>query len=492
MLGRARALYERRGTANAPNGAYLPSRMTPVTLGAGWPRKEPFREGLEPRSANRHDRPVSLKDLLDQAGSLPLPAALLMFDDVLGSLEKIQSTGTVHGEVSLAGVTVDQFGHCHLHTDDEHGAAYVSGRGGTHRYAAPEVRRGGSVTATADTYAATAVFAESVTGSPPDVAHDVITTDPAGAVAPENPVPPPVRLLVDVGMASDEARRPPTAAALRDALNSAGTAAFPTQDWRARGRAWLAKAATAAAPAAPAAPAVATPFRMPASPAPVTNFSPRIDAASAGAAAAAAASAPGRAVGIPSFAGSTATTAAASAASAAASVPTPAPMPWTSQVPSFTPAERPRYDWEDDRLPALPGFFRRLGRGDPGIVSGCGISVIGFILLIIGVSVGMNLSGPNNASASPGNTPAASASDSSSDSGAGATPPAVGTSLAPGLAGSEEVSPSPGPSSAASSAASPSPAPTDTGAPSFTPYPTFTPPPTAAPTPTPSSCLLIC
>lgn len=467
--------------------------MSPVTLGAGWPRQEPSREGLEPRSADRHDRPVSLKDLLDQAGSLPLPAALLMFDDVLEGLEKIQSTGTVHGEVSLAGVTVDRFGHCHLHTDDEHSAAYVSGRGGTHRYAAPEVRRGGSVTATADAYAATAVLAESVTGLPPDVGHDVITTDTSGsATTPENPVPPAVRRLVEMGMAADEARRPPNAAALRDALITAGTAAFPMVDWRARGRAWLAKAATAAAPAAPAAPAVAMPFRTPASPAPVTNFSARVDAASAGAAAAAAGSAPGRAVGVPSFVGSTATTAAATAASAAASVPTPAPMPWKSQVPSFTPAERPRYDWEDDRLPPLPGFFRRLGRGDPGIVSGCGISLIGFILLIIGVSVGMNLSGPNNASASPGNTPGASASDSSSDNGAGATPPAVGTSLAPGLAGSEEVSPSPGPSGAASSAASPSPAPTDTGAPSFTPYPTFTPPPTAAPTPTPSNCLLLC
>ena len=403
---------------------------------------------------------------------MPLPAALVMFDDVLEALDKMQSSGAVHGELSLGGISVDLFGHCHTRTDDEHSAAYVTGRGGTHRYAAPEVRRGGSVTATADGYAATAVFAEALTGLPPDVAHDVIATEAADApAAPENPVPPPVRRLVDLGMAAGEADRPANAAALRDALNVAGTAAFPTADWRARGRAWLAKAATGAAPSKPAAPAVATPFRMPASPAPVTNFGPRISAGAAGVAAAAS---------VPTPTPTPTPTATA----------TPAPIPWQTQVPSFTPAERPRYDWEDDRLPALPGFFRRLGRGDPGIVSGCGISVIGFILLIIGVSVAMSLSGPNTASASPANTPGSAATNASSDSGPGTTPPAVGSTQAPGLAGSAQVSPSPSVDSAASSPASPSPSPSDSGLPSFTPYPTFTPPPTPAPTPTP--CFLFC
>lgn len=430
-----------------------------------------------------------------------------MLDDVLEALEKKHASGAVHGELSLSGISIDRFGHCHARTDDAHTAAYVSGRGGTHRYAAPEVRRGGSVTATADDYAATAVFAEAVTGLPPDVAHDVITTESVGSVAaPENPVPPPLRQLVDTGMAADEARRPPNAAALRDALNTAATEAFPLVDWRARGRAWLAKGATGAPATAPAAPAVATPFRMPASAAPVTNFGPRVSTASTGAAvtraatggAAAAAtrfgftSATHGAASSPAAASAAgAASAGASAASSATRFPAPDPMPWQSQAPDFTPSERPRYDWEYDRLPALPGFFRRLGRGDPGIVSGCGISVIGFILLIIGVSVGMSLSGPNNAAASPANTPGVSAAqDNSSDSGPGTTPPAVGASPSPGLAGSAQVSPSPSSSGAASSPASLSPAPTDTGAPSFSPYPAFTPPPTAAPTPTPCNSIL--
>ena len=417
------------GAANASHGAYLPSRMTPVTLGAGWPRNESRREGLEPRSGDQHDRRASLKDVLDQAGSLPLPAALLMFDDVLEALEKNQATGAVHGGVSLSGISVDQFGRCHVRSDDEHRAASVSGRGGTHRYAAPEVRRGGSVTATADAYAATAVFAEAVTGLPPDVARDVIITDSAGSVTlPENPVPPAVRRLVDMGMAADEARRPTNVAVLRDALSTASTAAFPMADWRARGRAWLAAAA------------------------PISNFGARVTTASASVAPAPATAAP---------------------------------------VPSFAPTPRPRYDWEDDRLPPLPGFFRRLGRGDPGIVSGCGISVIGFILVLIGGIAGLSLSGPNNASASQA-TPAISAQDSAPDNGGLTTPPAVGSSPAPGLAGSADVSPSPSTSSSASASAQPSPSPADTSAPSFSPYPvpSYSPPPT--PAPTPPSCLLIC
>ena len=466
--------------------------MTPVTLGAGWPHNESRREGLEKRSGDQHDGRASLKDVLDQAGSLPLPAALVMFDDVLEALEKKQSTGAVHGEVSLSGISVDQFGHCHLRTDDAHSAAYVAGRGGTHRYAAPEVRRGGSVTATADAYAATAVFAEAMTGLPPDVARDVITTDSAGSTTlPENPVPLPVRRLVDMGMAADEARRPASASVLRDALNTASTAAFPMADWRARGRAWLADAAAKSAPKRPGPVAVATPFRIPTTPAPVTNFGARVTAAPSSLAPAASSVMPSVAGAASGFASAPAATAAASSAAAAANTSTATPLPWQSQVPSYEPTPRPRYDWEDDRLPPLPGFFRRLGRGDPGIVSGCGLSVIGFILLLIGASVGLSLSGPNNASASQP-TPGISAQDNSSDNGGLTTPPAVGSSLAPGVAGSEQVSPSPGPSSTSSAAASPSPAPTDTGAPSFTPYPTFTPPPTPAPTPTPQSCFIIC
>lgn len=445
--------------------------MTPVTLGAGWPRDESRREGLEPRSGDQHARRASLKDVLDEAGSLPLPAALLMFDDLLDALEKKQATGAVHGAVSLGGISVDQAGRCHVRAGDDQSAAYVSGRGGTHRYAAPEVRRGGSVTATADAYAATAVFAEAVTGLPPDVARDVITTDSSGVTTlPENPVPLSVRRLVDMGMAADEARRPTSAAALRDALNTASTAAFPMADWRARGRAELAEAASKVAPEGLATPAAATPFRIPPVPAPVTNFGARVAAASASAAPAAAA-------------------AAAAMTGSAATEPAATPLPWQSHVPSFAPTARPRYDWEDDRLPPLPGFFRRLGRGDPGIVSGCGISVIGFILLMIGAIVGLSISGPNRASASQA-TPAISQVNSP-DNGGLTTPPAVGSSPAPGLAGSADVSPSPGTSSSASPAAQPSPSPTDTGAPSFTPYPvpTFTPPPTPAPT---QSCFILC
>lgn len=413
---------------------------------------------------------------------MPLPAALVLYDDVLEALAREHATGTVHGEVSLGAVSVDEHGRCQLHTDSEHAGAYVAGRGGTHRYAAPEVRRGGTVTASADAYAATAIFAEALTGLPPDVARDVITTDTAGSSAvPENPVPPPIRRLVDLGMAADESRRLPDAGALRDALNTASTAAFPMADWRARGRAWLAAAVPAAAsgdisrdPAAPA------PLRIPPAPAVVANFGPRVPAAAnIGAVAGTSVASLGEA-------------AVTEPAVAAMSASTPAPMPWQSQIPSFTPASRPAYgDMEGDRLPPLPGFFRRLGRGDPGIVSGCGISLIGAVLVLIGGSVGLSMSGPNTASASPP-TPGISAPDTSSDNGGFPTPPVVGSSLNPGPAGAVIPSDTPGPSDSASPSAAATPSPTDSGVPTFSPIPlpTFSPPPTPAPTPT--SCLLLC
>ena len=456
--------------------------MTPVTLGAGWPRNEPRRDALEPRSGGPPDRRASLKDILDEAGSMPLPAALLMFDDVLDALEKLQATTAVHGAVSVGAVRLDEQGRCHLRSDDGGSATFVAGRGGTHRYAAPEVRRGGSVTATADAYAATAVFAEAVTGLPPDVARDVITTESAGSkTVPENPVPPAVRRLVDMGMAADEARRPPNAAALRDALNTASTAAFPMVDWRARGRAWLAAAVHAQKTAATdAEPASAAPLRIPTAPAPIPNFGVRVDAPSTVAATAAASSAAAM-----SGAGTTAATGAASAAGVSASLP----LPWKSGTPSFDSTPTPAYgDRDGERLPPLPGFFRRLGRGDPGIVAGCGIAVIGFVLVLIGGSVALSMSGPNNASAAQP-TPGISAPDNSSGGTGFATPPAVGSSLTPAQAGEESVSPSPGAAGAASAVASPTP--TDTTEPTFTPIPepSFSSPPTPTPTPTCTSLL---
>ena len=430
--------------------------MAPVTLGAGWPNSQSRREAVQASSGGASGRRSSLKDILDQAGAMPLPAALVMYDDVLEALERQHATGTPYGEVSVGAISIDEQGRCHLRTDTEHAGTYVAGRGGTHRYAAPEVRRGGSVTTSADAYAATAVFAEALTGLPPDVARDVIPTETAGSSAvPENPVPPPVRRLVDLGMATDESARPPDAGALRDALNIASTAAFPMADWRARGRAWIAAAVPAAASSEISTdPATPAPLRIPPAPAVVANFGPRVPAAT--------------------------------------SAPTPAPMPWQSQIPSFTPASTPAYgDMHGDRLPPLPGFFRRLGRGDPGIVSGCGIALIGAVLVLIGGSVGLSMSGPNTASASPP-PPGISAPGSSSDSGGFPTPPVVGSSLNPGPAGAVIPSDTPGPSDLASPSAAATPSPTDNGVPTFSPIPepSFSPPPTPAPTPT--SCFLLC
>ena len=163
-------------------------------------------------------------------------------------------------------------------------------------------------------------------------------------------------------------------------------------------------------------------------------------------------------------------------------------MPWKSEIPSFASSPTPAYgDTYGERLPPLPGFFRRLGRGDPGIVAGCGIAVIGFVLVLIGGSVAVSMSGPNNASAAQA-PPGISAPDNSSGGGGFPTPPVVGSSLSPSQAGEEGVSPSPGETGSASP--QPSPTPTDNGEPSFTPIPepSFSAPPT--PTATPCTNLL--
>ena len=414
---------------------------------------------------------------------MPLPAALVMFDDVLAALEQRHAAGAVHGEVSLAAIWIDDTGQCHLRTDDDPDAAYVAGRGGTHRYAAPEVRRGGNVTANADAYAATAVFVEALTGLPPDVGREVIASEASRPALADDPLPPAVGRVVEMGMAYDESRRPPNTGALRDGLATASTSAFPMVDWRARGRAWLAAATPGAAPGPGPQPATST-----------TNPSlgmpgPTLRSWAGGAAAATA--------GIASVgAGAAAALGAAAATSAAPAmpfpgavgdpVPTPTPMPWQSQVPSFSPASTPSYGYDADRLPPLPGIFRRLGRGDPSVVAGCGISVIGAILVLIGAIVAMSVSGPNNASASRP-TPALSGPDNSNNSAGSPTPPLVGTSAVPGPAGESAIA-SPSPTASAAPSAQASPSPTDNGQPSFTPFPTFSQPPTPAPTPT--SCFL--
>lgn len=381
--------------------------MTPATLG-GW---------NDAGSSTLHD-------IVERAGSLPPTAALLMLDDVLERLEGSSSSGTPHVQPDPTLVLVDHYGRCHLRTLG--GTSAAAGA----RYGAPEVRGGTPLTPASDVYAATAVFLEALTGMPPDIGRGTIispTTREADALSQES-VSPPIRRLVEQGLADDAAQRVSNPFAMRAALAAAAAACFPATDWRDRGRSWLSASARG-------------PITAPAS---------------------------------------------------GAGRYTPA---WMSHLPSPTvtapwvAAARPGWD-EEERAGAqteAPGFFRRIARGDPPVIAGFLFAFVGVLLVIIGMSVGAGVSGPNTSAAGT-RTPVASPSNSGSSS----TPGAIGSEFLPaGPPASTDVpSASPGPASPAPSASAPPTAlPTDQGIPSFSPIPvpTAAPPP---PQPTPCTSLL--
>jgi hypothetical protein len=115
---------------------------------------------------------------------------------------------------------------------------------GTLAYAPPEQFGGGPATPSGDVYAATATFYECLTGRPPfrgDSAEQLLYQHLAEPV-PLEPVPEPLRPLIQAGMAKDPAHRPADATALVTELRTvAGRAYGP--DWEERGRSRLGEAA---------------------------------------------------------------------------------------------------------------------------------------------------------------------------------------------------------------------------------------------------------
>lgn len=372
----------------------------------------------------KDERGTSLQDVIERSGSLPPAAALLLLDDVLERLERIQATGAAHVELRPAVVTINEYGRVGLAESvlsSEAGAGLVPSPAAA-RYAAPEVRGGAPIDARADLYSATAVFVEALTGMPPDIGRDVISSAPGATPTHqmENPAPPAVRRLVDAGLAGEPWQRPKDADALRALLAKVAGECFPDQDWRGRGRAWLAAA-------------VPEPVK------PAERFVPRWQSQ-------------------------------------------PVPGAENVVVPEYTP---PGFVEAQRESGPAPGLFRRMARGDPGVITGFGIILVGLVLVIIGASVAGSLTGPR--------TTAATAPPAQSAASGGDQP-------TPSAAGSEFLStpvPTPYPTG------TPNPSPSDTPLPVPTPLPsdnsggtTFFagPTPTPEPTPTPPTCafLILC
>jgi serine/threonine-protein kinase len=118
-------------------------------------------------------RGVTLKQLLDDRGSLPLPLVLRIGRQVAEGLEAAHAGGVVHRDIKPLNVMFDLGGDAKLM--DFGLAAPVAGRGtdaagqifGTPRYMAPEQVRGERVDPRTDLYALGVMLFELATGTPP-------------------------------------------------------------------------------------------------------------------------------------------------------------------------------------------------------------------------------------------------------------------------------------------------------------------------------------
>lgn len=170
---------------------------------------------------------ASLEEVLSRGATVPLGAALLVYDDLLEALQRLHASGTAHGDVGAATIAVDEQGRCSLRDP---------------RPAVPGLLTASSPAA--DVNAAAAVLVEILAGGRANGAP----ADGASAVHLSplllNELPVPARRLVEETLLAQAGLRSPSAATLRQDLAVAATA-FLGADWEAGARAWLAAAAYA-------------------------------------------------------------------------------------------------------------------------------------------------------------------------------------------------------------------------------------------------------
>ena len=162
---------------------------------------------------------ASFGDILLDAASVPLPAALLVYDDVLEWLQRLHGRGLTYGNVRASAVEVDQEGRCTLREGDV-GFAETTPR-----------------TRLADLQAATWILVEATGGA--HIPNAMQALDPSILEG----LPLPARCLVEQTLAVEAGYRL-TAARLRSDVAVAARA-FLQEDWEPGARAWLASAAAA-------------------------------------------------------------------------------------------------------------------------------------------------------------------------------------------------------------------------------------------------------
>ncbi|WP_131743103.1 serine/threonine-protein kinase [Actinomadura roseirufa] len=167
------------------------------------------------------------RNVAERGGGLPPEAALVVLKGSLGGLAAAHAAGVVHRDYKPSNVIVQADGDSKLIDFGVAGPAGARSRSGTPAYMAPEQWEGDAATPATDVYAATCVFFECLTGHPPFAGEGALElwAQHGAEPVPVAELPPPVRPLVEHGMAKDPARRPAGAAEFAAELEAVAAAA---------------------------------------------------------------------------------------------------------------------------------------------------------------------------------------------------------------------------------------------------------------------------
>jgi len=176
----------------------------------------------------------TLKDRVEQEGPLPVPDAVAAVLDILGGLDAAQAAGILHRDIKPSNCFADEDGTIKVGdfglsistlARDVRAAVGPQLFQGTPQFAPPEQLRGEPLDVRADIYAVGATLYYLLTGRPPFEADDLrdlfrrVTSDPAPSPRAHRPdLPKGLAAIVLQCLEKDPAARPPTHAALAEAL----------------------------------------------------------------------------------------------------------------------------------------------------------------------------------------------------------------------------------------------------------------------------------